>query len=247
MYNPYKGIFSEMSWTLEYHYGIHSAYATLFIMSIGLGALLWLFRKVLLHFKRRTWTWAPPALSILLLFRINSMCSALYTCSTRLKNILGNLEVVAASDTYAKAFLSSIGVLFNEKTKASIASIAYFLNKEQWKEAMEKTGNIGWYFGKAGINLLEITNLFGCHVSVPAIKQGIVAYIPAAVICGIGVYILKKKKRIAEGILYICLSGLCVISSFGAAFTVMFAILWYFLICSLRLPTKARLKEAVKI
>ena len=246
MYNPYKGIFSEMSWTLEYHYGIHSAYATLFIMSIGLGALLWLFRKILLRFRRGTWTWAPPALSILLLFRINSMCSALYTCSTRLKNILGNLEVVSASDTYAKAFLSSIGVPFNEKTKASIASIAYFLNKEQWKEAMEKTGNLGWYFGKAGINLLEVTNLFGCHVSVPAIKQGIVAYIPAAVICIIGIYVLKREKKIAKGVLYIVLSGLCAISSFGAAFTAMFMLVWYGIICKLRLPTKERIREAVK-
>lgn len=245
MYNPYKGVFSEMLWALEYHHNINSAYVTLFIMSIGLGVLLWIFRNILLHFKRRTW--AVPILSMWFLFRTNSMCAALYTCSTRLKNILGNLEVVAASNTYAKAFLSSIGLPFNENTKSSIASIAYFLNKEQWTKAMRNTGDIGWYFGKVGINLLEITNLFGCHVSVPAIKQEIIAYIPAAVICGIGVYILKKKKRIADGILYICLSGLCVISSFGAAFTVMFAILWYFLISSLKLPTKARLKEAVKI
>ena len=237
MYNPYKGVFSEMSWALEYHHNINSAYVTLFIMSIGLGVLLWVFRNILLHFKRRTW--AVPILSMWFLFRINSMCAALYTCSTRLKNILGNLEVVAASNTYAEAFLSSIGLPFNENTKSSIASIAYFLNKEQWTKAMRNTGDIGWYFGKVGINLLEITNLFGCHVSVPAIKQGIVAYIPAAVICIVGICVLKRGGKIVEGILYIILSGLCVISSFGAAFTAMFMVVWYEIVCKLKRPTKA--------
>ena len=244
MYNPYKGIFSQMSWALEYHLGINSAYASLFIMGIGFGAAMWLMRKILIHFGRRTW--AVPILGMYFLFRMNGVCATLYTCSTRLKNILGNFEVVMASDKYAKTFLSAIGLPFNEKTRGSLSYIAYFMNKSEWEKAMRNTGNLGWYFGKVGINLLEITNVFGCHISVPAIKQGFFAYIPATVVCLLGIYIIKNKKEIAEGILFLCMAAACVISSFGAAYFVISMLLWYIVICHLKFPTKKKIKAAIK-
>lgn len=171
-------------------------------------------KKKILKFKLYGLYTVYSALILLCSYSFNKLVLLTYTWDSKLQRVMSNFTYMLSFKSNRKLFFSALSLPDNVFNKNHVFNIALYLNDSQWNNIIEKLDSEKWYFEKVQKAIYEILHIGDYHLSLGVLYQGILSYIPIALLVLLGVILFVKNYKI-DACVVVIISGVCLLYNFG--------------------------------
>lgn len=205
MLRLFKPMLGEISFFFEKYFGADSLLWTILVTAFcfSLVSVAAAETAGLLQKKRPSLS-VCSGVSAALAVPAGYLLSAPWTWNSKLQRVMTNFNYVLSFEANRKFFLEGLGLADNEANRKAMFRTALTISDGQWMKIIDRAEGSAWYFQKVYKAVHGILYIGNVSLSEKIIGQSLTAFIPAAALVILAVFLYRKKKILSGCSALIC-------------------------------------------